>query len=108
MRPGKLRYDYNMNTNDDALQRTMDKLIAAGWIKGSLAKDIQMPSGQPAQEMAFQWTEKGRDRLLALLTMITEIETPSGPLANDEWPNLKVIAMIVAIQGGSGNPPFRR
>jgi hypothetical protein len=98
------------NPDDPPFQRMLDKLTAAGWIKSSARRDRPKDLGPGGAEMVFQWTPQGRERLMQVLALFTEIEQASATITNDELPFLKMVALTAALQGGgtAGEEPPKR
>ena len=90
--------------NDPPMQRVLDKLVAAGWVHGSVVID-KAPGSQLA---GIHWTPLGKEKLAAILSLIREVERSSFPMSPDEIPFLKSFAELAEMSGSGELPSARR
>jgi hypothetical protein len=94
---------------DDPLQRTqrmLDRLMLAGWLRDSAHIENPQGLGPGSSEFAFTWTAYGLERLRQFLALATEIEECSGPMKDEDWQRLKMIAVTAHNQAsGDERPP---
>jgi len=102
-----------MSNNDEPepsqrMQRMLDRLMLAGWLKDSARIENPQGLGPGSSEIGFTWTHYGLKRLREFLGLVTEIEECSGPMNQYDWQQLKMIAVTAhnqagAVGGGNSN-----
>ena len=99
--------DRQQRANDSPMQRTLDKLVAAGWVETSIVIDKTTPSDRDAALSRIPWTPPGRKQMAECLGLIRQIENASTPISNDEVVWLKAFAELAAISDTGGTLPSR-
>jgi|ERR1041384_1443157 hypothetical protein len=87
------------------MQRMLDRLILAGWLKDSARVESPQGLGPGSSEIGFTWTPYGLQRLRQFLTLVNEIEQCSGPMNDPDWQQLKMIAVTAHNQARNQGAP---
>ena len=82
------------------MQRMLDRLMLAGWLKDSARIDNSQGLGPGSSEIGFTWTPYGLKRLREFLSLVTEIEHCSGPMSEHDWTQLRMVAVTAHNQAG--------
>src|SRR5688572_20535422 len=82
------RMNFIRRDDDPPFNRTLEKLMTAGWIYSTEIRDRE-----PGVLLAsIRWTDDGREKMRTILALLSEIEQNSHTLQNDEMPWIKILA----------------